>query len=101
MPDLTVHSNTKAKTSGIIVVAQSSEYRIAMSETKEDYKDCKINEDTGNATKILVTHFADDAKEYVFIFNIVQHCHVLLILVLWTLSDNNLRKKSVFFHRVV
>lgn len=34
-----------------------------MSETKEDYKDCKVEEDNGQATKILVTHFADDAKE--------------------------------------
>jgi hypothetical protein len=34
-----------------------------MSESKEDYKDCKHEEDPGKSTKMLVAHFADDAKE--------------------------------------
>ena len=34
-----------------------------MSESKEDYRDYKVEEDAGKSTKLLVAHFADDAKE--------------------------------------
>ena len=34
-----------------------------MTDSKEDYKDCKVDEDNGKSTKILVAHFADDPKE--------------------------------------